>query len=69
MAPSDTRAAQGRNSKAKPQGGVDTTATKDHLLTIAKRLNISGRTTMKKKQLVEAIQRVNDKKTAKARKK
>ena len=69
MGPSDTRAAQGRNSKAKPQGGVDAKATKDHLLTIAKRLNISGRTTMKKKQLVEAIQRANDRKTAKARQK
>jgi len=69
MGPSDARAAEGRNSKKKPQGGVDANATKTHLLTIAKRLDISGRTTMKKKQLVEAIQRANDQKTAKARKK
>jgi len=66
--PSDTRAAQGRRSKAKPQGGVDANATKGHLLNIAKRLGISGRSTMKKKQLVGAIQRANTKKTASARK-
>ena len=69
MGPSDTRAAQGRNSKAKPEGGVDTKATKEHLLEVAKRLGISGRSRMKKKELVSAIQRANDKKTAKARKK
>ena len=69
MGPSDKRAEQGRGSKAKPQGGVDANATKDHLLKVAKRLDISGRSTMKKKQLVEAIQKANDKKTAKARKK
>ena len=68
MGPSDTRAAQGRKSRAKPQGGVDAKATKSHLLTVAKRLDISGRSKMKKKELVTAIQRANDKKTAKARK-
>ena len=67
MGPSDKRAEQGRNSKAAPKGGVDANATKDHLLKVAKRLNISGRSTMKKKQLVDAIQRANDKKTAGAR--
>lgn len=69
MGPSDTRAAQGRNSKAKPKGGVDANATKDHLLKVAKRLDITGRSTMKKKQLVDAIQRANNNKTANARKK
>ena len=69
MGPSDKRAEQGRNSNAKPQGGVDANATKDHLLTVAKRLGIKGRSRMKKKQLVEAIQKANDKKTAAARKK
>lgn len=69
MGPSDTRAAQGRNSKAKPKGGVDANATKDHLLKVAKRLDIAGRSTMKKKQLVDAIRRANDRKTANARKK
>jgi cation transport regulator ChaB len=69
MGPSDTRAEQGRGSKAKPQGGVDANATKDHLLKVAKRLDISGRSSMKKKQLVEAIQKANNKKTSDARKK
>ncbi|GAA3181567.1 ChaB family protein [Blastococcus jejuensis] len=69
MGPSDTRAAQGRNSKAKPKGGVDANATKGHLLKVAKRLDITGRSTMKKKQLVDAIQRANNTKTANARKK
>ncbi len=67
--PSDKRAEQGRGSKAATKGGVDANATKDHLLKVAKRLDISGRSTMKKKQLVDAIQRVNTKKTAAARKK
>ena len=69
MGPSDKRAEQGRNSNAKPKGGVDANATKDHLLKVAKRLDISGRTTMKKKQLVDAIQKANTKRTAAARKK
>jgi cation transport regulator ChaB len=69
MGPSDTRAEQGRGSRAKPQGGVDAKATKDHLLKVAKRLDISGRSTMKKKQLVDAIQKANTRKTAAARKK
>ncbi len=67
MGPSDARSAEGRSSKKQPKGGVYATATKEHLLKVAKRLDISGRTTMKKKQLVEAIQRANDKKTARAR--
>lgn len=69
MGPSDKRAEQGRNSKAKPKGGVDANATKDHLLSLAKKLGVSGRSKMKKKELVDAIQKANDKKTADARKK
>jgi cation transport regulator ChaB len=67
--PSDERAEQGRGSKAATKGGVDANATKGHLLKIAKKLDISGRSTMKKKQLVDAIQRASTKKTAAARKK
>ena len=69
MGPSDARAAEGRKSTKKPKGGVNANATKTHLLEVAKKLDIRGRTTMKKKQLVEAIQRANDRKTAGARKK
>ena len=67
MGPSDARAAEGRNSKKKPKGGVNANASKAHLLEVAKRLDISGRSRMKKQQLVDAIQRANDKKTARAR--
>ncbi len=67
--PSDERAAGGRDTAKKTKGGVDANATKEHLLEVAKKLDISGRSTMKKKQLVEAIQKANDKKTADARKK
>ena len=69
MGPSDKRAEQGRTSRAKPKGGVDANATKEHLLSVAKRLDITGRSRMKKKQLVEAIQKANNRKTASARKK
>ena len=67
--PSDEQAKGGRNTDRKTKGGVNATATKEHLLDVAKRLSISGRSKMKKKELVEAIQKANDRKTAKARKK
>ena len=65
--PSDAQAAGGRNTDRKTKGGVDANATKAHLLTLAKKLGVSGRSKMKKKQLVDAIQKANDKKTADAR--
>jgi cation transport regulator ChaB len=67
--PSDAQAAGGRTTDRKTRGGVDANATKDHLLKLAKKLDISGRSSMKKKQLVDAIQRANNRKTADARKK
>ena len=67
--PSDAQAAGGKNTDRKTKGGVDANATKEHLLQLAKKLDISGRSSMKKKELVDAIQKANDKKTADARKK
>jgi cation transport regulator ChaB len=67
--PSDAQAAGGRNTNKKTEGGVDANATKNHLLSLAKRLGISGRSKMKKKELVDAIQKANTKKTADARRK
>jgi cation transport regulator ChaB len=67
--PSDPQAAGGKNTNRRTKGGVDANATKGHLLTLAKKLEVSGRSKMKKKQLVDAIQKANDKKTAAARKK
>jgi cation transport regulator ChaB len=67
--PSDAQAAGGRNTNRKTKGGVDANASKEHLKDLAKKLGISGRSTMRKKQLADAIQKANNKKTADARKK
>lgn len=48
-------------------GGVDANATKQHLYDIAKRLDVKGRSQMSKDELVEAIQRANNRATAAAR--
>ena len=65
--PSDAKAAGGRNSKAKTAGGVDANASKEHLLGVAKKLDVSGRSKMKKSELVAAIQKANAKADRKAR--
>ncbi len=67
--PSDAQAKGGRGTNRETKGGVDANATKDHLKKIAKKLDISGRSTMKKKELVDAIQKASTKKTADTRKK
>jgi cation transport regulator ChaB len=67
--PSDAKAAGGRDTRAKTAGGVDANASKAHLMDLAKRLQISGRSRMTKVQLVEAIQKANDRSTRKARSK
>ena len=48
---------------------MDANATKTHLLSLAKKLGVTGRLKMKKNELVDAIQKANNKKTADARKK
>jgi hypothetical protein len=48
-------------------GGVDAKGSKAHLLDVASRLDIRGRTRMTKDELVEAINRANDRATARAR--
>jgi cation transport regulator ChaB len=65
--PSDAKAAGSRTTKARTAGGVDANAGKQHLLEVAKRLDIPGRTTMKKSELVSAIEKANAKSTRKAR--
>ena len=67
--PSDAQAAGGRSTNRETKGGVDANATKKHLMDVAKRLDVSGRSRMTKGELVDAIQKANDKKTADARKK
>jgi cation transport regulator ChaB len=65
--PSDRQAAGGRNTSRKTAGGVDANASKQHLYDVAKKLDISGRSSMSKQELVKAIQKANRSKTAKAR--
>jgi cation transport regulator ChaB len=65
--PSDKRAAQGRGSKAKTAGGVDANASKKHLYDLAKKLDVPGRSTMDKKELVDALQKANDRKSSQSR--
>jgi cation transport regulator ChaB len=48
-------------------GGVDANASRSHLLDVARRLDVRGRTRMTKDELVEAIQRANDRETRHAR--
>ena len=58
--PSDARARSGGpNAKGATAEGVDANASKSHLLDLARRLNISGRSTMSKAQLVDAIKKAN----------
>ncbi|MFF2821788.1 ChaB family protein [Arthrobacter koreensis] len=65
--PSDKKAEEGRGSNAKTAGGVDANATKDHLYDVASKLEITGRSRMTKDELVEAIQKADEKETRKSR--
>jgi hypothetical protein len=66
--PSDEQAATGNRSSDKPTaGGVDANATKKHLQEVARKLDVKGRSKMDKKELVDAIQKANNRATAKAR--
>ena len=67
--PSDERAARGGpNPGGRSAGGVDANASKQHLYERAKRLGVPGRSKMSKQELVQALQRANDRETRKARK-
>ena len=58
--PSDARAARGGVDNPLPsQEGVDANANKKHLLEVARRLQVRGRSTMTKAELVEAIKKHN----------
>ena len=67
--PSDPQAEGGRDTNRETKGGVDANASKEHLMDVAKRLDVPGRSSMKKDELVDAIQKANDKETRKAREK
>lgn len=65
--PSDPQAAEGSyDTEYATYGGVDGNATKKHLLELARRLDVRGRSTMSKAELVEALQKANTRASAKA---
>jgi cation transport regulator ChaB len=64
--PSDAQAEGGVDTDRPTAGGVDAHASKAHLLDVAKRLEISGRSRMTKDELVEAIQKANARASRKA---
>jgi cation transport regulator ChaB len=67
--PSDERAARGQRDadRAESAEGVDANASKAHLMDIARRLNIRGRSSMRKDDLVAAIRKANRAATRAAR--
>jgi cation transport regulator ChaB len=71
--PSDPQAAKGadeaRTGGNETAGGVDANATKGHLDEVAKKVGVEHPEKLKKADLVEEIQKANDRATAKAREK
>ncbi|MDT5091732.1 MAG: hypothetical protein QOH60_1095 [Mycobacterium sp.] len=66
--PSDSRAESGGpNPSGESAEGVDANASKAHLLGIARRLDIAGRSSMNKDELVSAIMKANRNATARNR--
>jgi cation transport regulator ChaB len=63
--PSD-EAAETPGRGGKSAGGVDANASKAHLYDVAKRLGVEGRSRMSKDELVDAIQKANERETRKA---
>jgi hypothetical protein len=68
--PSDEAAEGGGRDNTRPSaGGVDSNASKKHLMDVAKKLDVPGRSSMKKDELVDAINKANKRETAKSRNK
>lgn len=76
--PSDERAERGVPRRGGPnsprpdpggntQGGIDANASKDELYEQAQRLDVPGRSSMNKRELVDALRKASDRETAKAR--
>jgi ChaB len=68
--PSDPQAEQhGAPARDHPRAtyeGVDANASKSHLMRLARRLDVRGRSTMTRAQLVEALRRANSRATARS---
>jgi cation transport regulator ChaB len=66
--PSDQRARSGGpRAKGSSAEGVDANSSKKHLVEVARRLDISGRSTMSKDELVSAIKKANRRSSARSR--
>jgi hypothetical protein len=66
--PSDERAESGGpQAKGKSAEGVNANASKKHLVEVARRLDIPGRSTMTKDDLVSAIEKANRRQTRRSR--
>jgi hypothetical protein len=71
--PSDAQAARSGNARRRgtrrgaTAGGVDANASMAHLMGLARRLEVKGRSRMTKQELVEAIDKANRRETAAAR--
>ncbi len=68
--PSDPQAAKkGRAARrgGETAGGVDANASKKHLMELARKLDVPGRSTMTKDELVAALQKANDRATRRRR--
>ncbi|PZR53870.1 cation transport regulator ChaB [Xylanimonas oleitrophica] len=67
--PSDRQAEGGAGTDRETAGGVDANASKEHLYDVAKRLDVPGRSSMSKDELVDAIGKANDKESRRSREK
>ena len=66
--PSDERALSGGpNASGETAEGVDANASKKHLMELARRLDVAGRSTMTKDELVEALIKANRRESAQNR--
>ena len=68
--PSDEQAARTGGAARRggeTAGGVDANASKKHLMELARRLDVPGRSTMTKDELVEALQKANDRESRRSR--
>jgi len=64
--PSDAQAEGNRDTNRPTAGGVNANSSKKHLYEVATKLGIPGRSKMSKDQLVNALQKANDRESAKA---
>ena len=65
--PQAERSAGDARPDGETKGGVDANASKSHLMEVARRLDVRGRSRMRKAELVEAIQKANDRETRRSR--